>query len=41
MNYKKAIGTSSSIKESEKNAALAFIEKNKINSIKWRVETLY
>ena len=34
MNYKKAIGTSSSIKESEKNAALAFIEKNKINSIK-------
>ncbi len=34
MNYKKATGTSSSIKESEKNAALAFIEKNKINSIK-------
>ena len=34
MNYKKAIGISSSIKESEKKAALAFIEKNKINTIK-------
>ena len=34
MNYKKATGTSSSIKESEKNAALAFIEINKIISTK-------
>ena len=34
MNYKKAIGISSSIKESEKKAALAFLEKNKINSVK-------
>ena len=34
MNYEKAIGTSSSIKESEKKAALDFIEKNKINTIK-------
>ena len=34
MHFKKAVGTSYSIKESEKNAALAFIEKNKINSIK-------